>query len=41
MLLACLASAQWFEQRAIAPPVSLLDWLTEVPQDHWCPERVH
>lgn len=41
MQVACFAAMQWFNQRGITPPASILDWLAEVPQDQWRPERVH
>lgn len=31
----------WFDRQGITPPAQILDWLDEVPADHWRPERVH
>lgn len=41
MQLACIAALRWFEVNQIAPPVSILDWLREVPALHWRPGRLH
>lgn len=41
MQLACIAALRWFEVNHITPPVSILDWLGEIPAAHWHPERVH
>lgn len=38
---ACFAALNWFAEREITPPASIISWLAEVPQEQWRPAMVH
>lgn len=41
MQVAVLLALTWFDRQGIAPPVRILEWFDEVPQEQWRPVTYH
>jgi len=39
--IAIWAVLAWFEKQGIAPPMRILDWMSEVPAEQWRPVTYH